>query len=166
MKRGFTLLEVLIVVSIIAILGAASALGVSAARSKMRDARRLSDMRQLQSALEDYYKEFNQYPTGEGLWLGEEGKSACLSSAGFSASCQGASRVFLSRVSREYTAGISSAVRCGVPPAAGYCYTAKEGGASYRVGFELEHGFAEANISEGPNCLIPEVGIRSGACPE
>jgi type II secretory pathway pseudopilin PulG len=153
------------VVTVIAILGAASALGVSAARSKMRDARRLSDVRQLQSALEDYYKEFNQYPAGESVRLGESGKAECLSSAGFTTSCQGATKVFLSRVTAEYTAGISGDVRCGVPPATGYCYRATEGGASYRVGFELEHGFAEANISEGQNCLIPEVGVRSGACP-
>ena len=52
-KKGFTLIEILIVVGLIGLLGTLSAIAIGSARSKMRDAKRLSDVRMLQSALED-----------------------------------------------------------------------------------------------------------------
>ena len=163
-KKGFTLIEILIVLGIIGLLGALSAVAINSARSKMRDAKRLADIRQVQSALEDHFKEMNQYPMYTDLRLGDPTSSRCLSNLGFTANCSGSSQLFMSIVPAEFTKGIRGNVRCGVPPMAGYCYNIANEGMSYSIGFELEHAIAEAGIEKGANCLVPEVGIRSGAC--
>jgi len=60
-KKGFSLLELLVVVSIIGILIAVAAVGFSAAQKRSRDARRRSDMRAWQDALEQTYAENTDY---------------------------------------------------------------------------------------------------------
>ena len=65
-EKGFTLIELLVVIAIIGVLAAFAMVSLGGARSKARDARRLSDMRQVQTALEMYYADLNSYPaTGD-----------------------------------------------------------------------------------------------------
>ncbi|MBU2577215.1 type II secretion system GspH family protein [Patescibacteria group bacterium] len=67
-KKGFTLIELLVV---IAILGVLSVIGLSsfkASQMKARDARRKSDLQQLQRALEMYFNDNKQYKEIQGLW--------------------------------------------------------------------------------------------------
>ncbi|HVU75597.1 MAG TPA: type II secretion system protein [Candidatus Paceibacterota bacterium] len=61
-KRGFTLIELLVVIAIIGLLSSVVLASLNGARKKGRDARRLSDMKQLQTALELYYSDHNAYP--------------------------------------------------------------------------------------------------------
>jgi len=63
-KKGFTLIEVLIVVSIIGLLASIVLASVSAFRSRGRDTRRLADIRQIQGALEFYYSTNGSFPPG------------------------------------------------------------------------------------------------------
>lgn len=58
-KKGFTLLELLVVISIIGILVAIGAVAYSQAQQKGRDAKRVGDMKALQSAFEQYYSTHN-----------------------------------------------------------------------------------------------------------
>lgn len=60
--RGFTLVELLIVIAIIAILSALIMANFAASRAKARDAKRISDIAQLQLALEQYFSKNNIYP--------------------------------------------------------------------------------------------------------
>ncbi len=64
-KRGFTLIELLVVIAIISLLSGIVMASLNSARSKARDARRLSDMRQIQTALELYYDTYGAYPNGD-----------------------------------------------------------------------------------------------------
>ena len=63
-KRGFTLIELLVVIAIIGILSSVVLASLNTARLKSRDARRISDIKQLQIALA-LYSDSNSsaYPT-------------------------------------------------------------------------------------------------------
>lgn len=56
-RKGFTLVELLVVIAIIGLLATIAFLSLNRARSKARDAKRVSDVRQLQSAMELYYND-------------------------------------------------------------------------------------------------------------
>jgi len=60
---GFTLIELLIVIAIIAILISIGLASYSRAQAQARDGERKSDLRNIQGALEQYYSDFNKYPT-------------------------------------------------------------------------------------------------------
>jgi prepilin-type N-terminal cleavage/methylation domain-containing protein len=61
-KKGFTLVELLVVVAIIGILAAVSVVSLNTARARARDSRRVADVRQIQTALELYYNDMGTYP--------------------------------------------------------------------------------------------------------
>ncbi|HEY4511869.1 MAG TPA: type II secretion system protein [Candidatus Paceibacterota bacterium] len=63
MKKGFTLIELLVVIAIIGILSAVVLASLNGARLRSKDAKRLSDISQLQLALELYYDACKQFPT-------------------------------------------------------------------------------------------------------
>lgn len=64
MKKSFTLLELLIVISLIALLAAAAFALINPQRQieKSWDTRRKNDLSQLQKVLEDFYNDKNCYP--------------------------------------------------------------------------------------------------------
>lgn len=62
MKKGFTLIELLVVVAIIGVLASVVLASLNTARVKGRDARRLADLKQIQTALEMYFNDFGYYP--------------------------------------------------------------------------------------------------------
>ncbi len=74
-QKGFTLVELLIVVGIIGVLATLLMANFIGVRQRARDAQRKSDLRQLQSALEIYRSDQGTYKAAAGTTLG-----ACLSS--------------------------------------------------------------------------------------
>ncbi len=62
MKKGFTLIELLVVIAIIGILTGIIIASLNGARANSRDGKRLSDIAQLQLALESYFDACKQYP--------------------------------------------------------------------------------------------------------
>ncbi|MDP2741596.1 MAG: type II secretion system protein [bacterium] len=62
MRKGFTLIEILIVTAIIALLASSVLIGFAPAQRQGRDARRIADLRQVQNALEIYYSKCGYYP--------------------------------------------------------------------------------------------------------
>lgn len=78
-RRGFTLIEMLIVIAIIGILSSIVLVGLGPVQRRGRDARRQSDLRGAQNALELYYNKCGHYPGGAecqvvkvGDWLSME----------------------------------------------------------------------------------------------
>jgi general secretion pathway protein G len=62
-KTGFTLIELLVVIAIIGLLSTLSILALNQARARARDAKRVADVKQIQTALEMYYNDVGDYPT-------------------------------------------------------------------------------------------------------
>lgn len=82
-SRGFTLIELLVVVAIIGVLSSVVLASLNSARAKSRDARRISDMRNLQNAMELFYDQTGKYPqsAGHAQWSGHwENFANCLES--------------------------------------------------------------------------------------
>ncbi|OHB22727.1 MAG: hypothetical protein A2939_03900 [Parcubacteria group bacterium RIFCSPLOWO2_01_FULL_48_18] len=71
-QRGFTLIEMLIVISIIGMLASVVLVGSGSFRSRGRDARRLADLHQARTALELYFTGKSGYPNVTG-WSAMEG---------------------------------------------------------------------------------------------
>ncbi len=81
-KKGFTLIELLVVIAIIGLLSTLAVVALGSARAKSRDAKRVSDIRQIQTALELYYADQNAYPATPAVALGT-GAAVCLNATGF-----------------------------------------------------------------------------------
>lgn len=60
--KGFTLVELLVVISIISLLSSVVFASVNSARAKARDARRVAELNQIRLALGLYYDDKNAYP--------------------------------------------------------------------------------------------------------
>ena len=80
-KKGFTLIELMVVVSIIALLTSVVLSALNLARAKARDTKRVADLKELQKALELYYDSFSGYTAGA---------RSCASDDSFSGDCGGA----------------------------------------------------------------------------
>jgi len=67
-RQGFTLIELLVVIAIIGLLATMAVVSFSGARVKARDAKRISDMKQIYNAIELYYDEYGHYPIPVTTW--------------------------------------------------------------------------------------------------
>ncbi len=61
--KGFTLIEMLVVVAVIGLLASLILVGLSGFRTRGRDTRRIADMKEVQNGLEIYYMKNGEYPT-------------------------------------------------------------------------------------------------------
>lgn len=71
-KAGFTLIELLVVIAIIGLLSSIVLASLNSARAKARDAKRIADFKQIQTALELFYDQVGKYPQSPGhpTWPG------------------------------------------------------------------------------------------------
>lgn len=99
LRRGFTVLEALIVLAVFGLLATMAVLSLNSARASLRDAQRLSDVSVVRSALSQFWLEKATYPQSAGIDLGRAGSNAeRLSAAGFVASTDQTLPIYLSRV--------------------------------------------------------------------
>lgn len=71
-KKGFTLVELLVVMSIIGILASLAVGSFRTAQMRGRDAQRKSDLKQVSNALELYYADYGEYPAVNQIVWGNE----------------------------------------------------------------------------------------------
>lgn len=77
-KKGFTLVELLIVMSIIGVLATIVIGSFASSQMRGRDAQRKSDLKQISSSLEIYYNDHGKYPDALPAWGSEftDGKTS------------------------------------------------------------------------------------------
>ncbi len=166
-RKGFTLIELLVVIAIIGLLSTLAVVALTSARAKARDAKRLSDVKQLQTALElSFADKGGVYPTqATALALGTgTGLVLCSdAAAGFQAgACTGST--FMGRVPRDPSITGAAAVCTATSTAAcDYAYISGTNQTSYSIRFFLEG--ASGSLVAGLSCATQD-GIKSGAtCP-
>ena len=146
-QKGFTLIELLVVVAIIGLLSTLSILALNTARARARDARRVADVKQIQTALEMYYNDAGVYPS--------------TASAGNSVVYNGST--FLKTIPKPPTTidGGSTSPGCGALAAAQpyYTYVMTGSGASSSYTIQYCLGAAVNDIPLGMNTATP-AGIR------
>jgi len=98
-KKGFTLIELLVVIAIIGLLATLAVVALQNAREKSRDAKRVSDIKQLQTALDLYFSDQNSYPVHAAITLGTDGATDILcSDGGFVGACDAEETTYMDRV--------------------------------------------------------------------
>ncbi|MES2622994.1 MAG: prepilin-type N-terminal cleavage/methylation domain-containing protein [Patescibacteria group bacterium] len=138
--KGFTLIELLVVIAIIGLLSSIVLASLSSARSNGRDSKRVSEIRQIQYALELYYNSNLQYPT-------------CLYTAsGCTTTLQGSA--FMKNVPKDPLSGL------------GYSYAGNGSGAncsSYHLGTSLENNKNNKILQTGSDATVQAICTGSPA---
>ena len=100
---GFTLVELLVVISIIGTLAALLLTNFVGVRGRAADAKMKNDLRQLKSALRLYYNDYQNYPLGDGTLMGcgADGTSACTAGETFSAGSE--TTVYMKKTPAEFS---------------------------------------------------------------
>jgi len=142
-KKGFTLIELLVVVAIIGLLSTLSVVALGSARKKANDSKRLLDIKQVQTALELYYTDNNEYPTAATAVNLGDATHGCLDSDDFAA---------LGACTDPYMDNIPK----GTSNDEYYEYTSADG-SDYTITATLEIGggnFAAGGVTGTPSGLI------------
>ncbi len=122
-KKAFTLIELLVVIAIIGLLATLSVLALNNARAKSRDAKRVADIKQVQTALELYFNDKQSYP--DTLTVG--GSITSTSTTGTS--------TYMQVLPSSPTPNVSGVTGCG---GTNYTYDATADGSSYTLEYCLE----------------------------
>jgi prepilin-type N-terminal cleavage/methylation domain-containing protein len=154
-RKGFTLIEILIVVAIIAILASVVLVGLGPTQQAGRDARRISDLSEVQTGLELYYNKFGIYP---GTAAGGTGAPAAATWASLSASVTGAG------------VGITAAFPNDPSSGKSYQYWYGAGNTHYVIGATLENannsvftGYTAPSLT-GFTAVVTASGTAPSAC--
>lgn len=80
-SAGFTLIELMVVLSIISLMASVILVQINGARAKARDMVRKQTLRQLQTALEMYYEDHGYYPKTSAFWTFYSSESGTCTAA-------------------------------------------------------------------------------------
>jgi len=127
--QGFTLIELLIVMAILGILATVGLNSFRSSQLKSRDAKRKSDLEQVQRALEMYYNDYGNYPGSEGGKIKIE-----VALTWGSAEMKDSNTLYMKELPKDPT---------GNPE---YCYSKNDLPSGYKLYAKLENG-------QDPHCI-------------
>ena len=145
-KKGFTLIELLMVVATIALFASVMLANMNISRKKARDAKRISDMYQIQKALNIYLDKYETFPNGANDF------------DGWDIGC-GSGDSFIAPLKPEHFTQVPADPNgCSHTAYAGYMYhhyAAGENGCPAERGEYYVIGFFDAEFSERPHPQSP-----------
>lgn len=157
--RGFTLVELLVVISIIAVLSSVVYANFNSARQSARDNIRKADLKDIQLALELYKAQNGRYPTGcngDNAWSGNLGSSwqCTVTNVGTNNFIPGLVPAYMPSLPMEKF----------VANAVAYIYRVNTGGTGYKV---IAHNAAEKNFIASYSDEFARCPASNGsvACP-
>src|SRR3989338_3620508 len=122
-ERGFTLIEILVVVAIIGVLASIVLVGLGGARRQGGDAKRIAELRQIQTGLELYFTKCGAYPGG--------------ASTGSCHTTDPASWADLQRTLIDAGIGVSTVPDDSAAPTKNYYYAVRSDRQAYVLGTKL-----------------------------
>lgn len=121
LEKGFSLVELLVVISIIAVLTAVLTTNYMGMRERARDAQKIQDLGSIRDALRSYYNDHQSYPEDISD-IGTSNYMPSITNLGYSYTYTRIdSDAFVLKVDLEAGAGTDdtdSQVRCGIAPTA------------------------------------------------
>ena len=179
-RKGFSLVELLVVMAIIGLLSTIAVVSLGSARGKARDTKRIADMRQFQTALEQFNNDQNGYPsvTTPGTYPSLLAANDCvlggthskaLTSTNTTAVCTatgaigdgGSGTTYMGLIPAYPTPGKASAATDCSAYGAAYCYTSNTAFATglssaYTVFWQLEN--VNSSLGTTTNCQTTNSG--------
>lgn len=105
-SSGFTLIEILVVIAVVAVILGLAVPNYLGARQRARDIRRKSELVQMKNALRLYYNDYQRYPgTSSGKYIvgcGTTGDELCSADSAFAAGAAGSETVYMRILPQAY----------------------------------------------------------------
>lgn len=146
-QKGFTLVELLVVITIIGILATLLIANFSSSRARARDARRKADLQSLKTALQLYYNDRQVFPGDSGSEIngcGANGDLPCSWGSSFSGNGE------------EYIRQIPTDP-LNIPGTYVYVYEQTDGGNGFRITGRLENSSDEDSSTSQLRCGVSPV---------
>lgn len=162
-QSGFTLIEMLVVMSIIGFLSSTLMVALNNARAKTRDSVRRQTLLSLQKALELYFNDNGAYPVAAGWMSSEANENPGATSAPGNYIPSLVAGGYISRLPSDPLGGVSG--NCGTWKRAFLYTTSNTGGKDYKL---LSHCSAENPIGSSDPLIDPyrdggpDVCVRDG----
>lgn len=119
-RAGFTLVELMVVISVIAVLATIVYANLGKANPKARDAERQADLRNLQTAIEQYKQKNGRYPV---MGTDTDGDTFSSEKDGMAAYVVGLAPTFMTVLPKDTSRGSNL----------GYTYVSNAEGSSYKI---------------------------------
>jgi len=159
-NEGFTLLELLVVMGIIALIMALAVPNLMGARIRARDTRKKAEMSQLKNALRMFYNDNQRYPTintgnpsnfngcGSRVLTGDYGQCPCANGIAFGTGIACSENVYMKKWPTDMGGGASQIKYINPDPDDFCLYTTLENTADT----DIEASWARCGISCGDDC--------------
>ncbi|MBU1199926.1 prepilin-type N-terminal cleavage/methylation domain-containing protein [Patescibacteria group bacterium] len=159
MRKGFTLLEIMVAVAIMLIISGLSLAGYVFSMQKSRDAKRKGDLSQIARALEVFNEDFGEYPAGSGGKIKGCGNplDVCVWGEEFSTDIQGTEQMYMSKLPSDPKSSLNYYYESDGESFGLYAVLENNKDKDYQVGLAIE-------CATGVPCnyLLTEYGVEAG----